>query len=287
MNIEDKKDVTLRKLDGLRDLGFIPKILFEVQQLIKADPGNFIKLGNTISKDQGLATKVVSIANSPLYGLQRKVSSIEFALMVMGTEEINEIVTAVSLLDAIKFRANENFNFMDYWRHSMLVGTASKDIARRLGFTEVSGEAFLAGMLHDVGIQLIVKFFSEEFEEIMGLVKAKRIFFEAETEILGITHQEMGSFLSTKWGLPENLADVILSHHHPSEAMHSKVLSSIVHLADSMTQEYKIGDVHWDADISFDTGILEILGFTSHEKFVGFLADYREIFSDAADSIKL
>lgn len=287
MEIEDKKTHTLRKLEGLRDLGFIPKVLFEVQQLIKSDPGNFIKLGNTISKDQGLATKVVSIANSPLYGLQRKVSSIEFALMVMGTEEINQIVTAVSLLDAIKFRANDNFNFMDYWRHSMLVGTASKDIARRLGFTEVSGEAFLAGMLHDVGIQLIVKFFPDEFDEIMTYVKAKRIFIESETEVLGITHQEMGNFLARKWSLPENLADVIHYHHHPSEAQLSPVLASIVHLADSMTQEYKIGNVHWDNEISFDTGILELLGFSSNDKFVAFLADYREIFSDAADSIKL
>lgn len=287
MTLEDKKQNTIRKLESLRDLGYIPKILFLVQQIIKHDPGNFRKLASTISMDQGLAAKVVSIANSPLYGLQRKVSSIEFALMVMGTEEINQIVTAVSLSNAIRFRTNDSFSYIDYWKHSMLVGTASKDIARRLGFPEISGEAFLGGMLHDIGIQLITKYFLKEFEEVINKVKAGGVFINSEEEVLGLTHQDVGKFLAFKWKLPETLADVVENHHHPSVAKVNPLLASIVHLADYMTQEYKIGNVNWDINASYDKGIFELLGFDSQEEFVSFLADYKEIFSDAAKDIKL
>jgi HD-like signal output (HDOD) protein len=287
MTLEEKRVKTVQKLESLHNLGSIPKIIFDVSQVIKSDPGNLYKLAGTISKDQGLTTKVLSIANSPMYGLPRKVSSLEFAVMLMGTEEVHQMVTAISLSDSFKFRSTDKFNYMEYWKHSMLVGTASKDIARRLGFGDLSGEAFLSGMLHDIGIQIIATSFAEEFNSILSSVKSDLIFLKAEREILGLTHQEIGKYLIQKWKLPENLADVIEFHHTPSQSEKNSVLASIVHLADSMTQEFKIGQIHWDNDITFDLGIIEILGFGSAEKVVSFIADYKDIFVDSANSIKL
>jgi HD-like signal output (HDOD) protein len=287
ISIEEKRRKTISKLDSIRSLGFIPKIMFDVSQLIKSEPGNAIKLAGTISKDLGLTTKVLTIANSPLYGLTRKVSSLEFALILMGTEEVVQIVTAVSLADAIKFRSTEKFNYMDYWKHSMIVGASAKDIARRVGLPDLSGEAFLAGMLHDVGIQLITKYFIDEFYEILNLVKTGEVFHNAEKKALGLTHQEIGKYLAQKWKLPDTLAEALEYHHVPSQAPQSSVLAAIVHLADSMTQEFKIGSCYWDNDIYFDVAIIDILGFNSAEKMASFVADYQEIFEESAASIKL
>ena len=284
---EDRQKKTISKLDSIGSLGFIPKIMFDVTQLIKSEPGNAIKLASTISKDLGLTTKVLTIANSPLYGLTRKVSSLEFALILMGTEEVVQIVTAVSLADAIKFRSTEKFNYMDYWKHSMIVGASAKDIARRVGLSDISGEAFLAGMLHDVGIQLIAKYFIDEFYEILNLVKAGEVFHNAEKKALGLTHQEIGKYLAQKWKLPDTLAEALEYHHIPSQAPQSSLLAAIVHLADSMTQEFKIGSCYWDNDIYFDVAIIDILGFNSAEKMASFVADYQEIFEESAASIKL
>jgi putative nucleotidyltransferase with HDIG domain len=286
ISTEDRRKKTISKLDSIGSLGFIPKIMFDVTQLIKSEPGNAIKLAATISKDLGLTTKVLTIANSPLYGLTRKVSSLEFALILMGSEEVGQIVTAVSLADAIKFRS-EKFNYMDYWKHSMIVGASAKDIARRVGFQDLSGEAFLAGMLHDVGVQLIAKYFIDEFYEILDLVKSGDVFLNAEKKALGLTHQEIGKYLAQKWKLPDTIAETMEYHHIPSLAPQSAVLSAIVHLADSMTQEFKIGNCYWDNDIYFDVAITEILGFNSAEKMAAFVADYQEIFQEASETIKL
>jgi len=287
ISVDDRRNKTISKLDSIGSLGFIPKIMFDVTQLIKAEPGNSIKLAATISKDLGLTTKVLTIANSPLYGLARKVSSLEFALILMGTEEVVQIVTAVSLADAIKFRSTEKFNYMDYWKHSMIVGASAKDISRRVGFSDLSGEAFLAGMLHDVGIQLIAKYFIDEFYEILGLVKKGEVFITAEKKALGLTHQEIGKYLAQKWKLPDSIVEALEYHHAPSLATQNSALSAIVHLADSMTQEFKIGSCYWDDDIYFDAAITEILGFNSAEKMASFVAEYQEIFKDAAANIKL
>jgi len=287
MTLEEKREKTVQKLEALRNIASIPKIIFEVSQVIKSDPGNSYKLSGVISKDQGLTTKVLSIANSPMYGLPRKVSSLEFAIMLMGTEELHQMVTAISLSDSFKFRSTDKFNYMDYWKHSMLVGTAAKDIARRLGHGDLSGEAFLSGMLHDIGMQIIATSFAEEFNSILSSVSSGMIFLKAERETLGLTHQEIGKYLIQKWKLPENLADAIEFHHTPSQSEKNSVLASIVHLADSMTEEFKVGQAVWDSDITFDIGIIEILGFNSAEKVVSFISEYKEIFVDSAAAIKL
>ncbi|MBX3008389.1 MAG: HDOD domain-containing protein [Melioribacteraceae bacterium] len=278
---------TLKKIESLKNLISIPKIILEVNHHLSSDPGNMVKLGKLISRDQGLTTKVVAVANSPLYGLQRKVTSIEFALMIMGTDEIQRIVTAVSLSDSLKFSSNENFNYLDYWKHSMVVGAAAKDISIRLGFSDLSGEAFLAGMLHDVGMQIIAQYFPNEYVAIIDASKNGRKFFDAEKEILGVGHDFIGKELSLKWKLPESISEAIEHHHLPSSSAKHKVLSSIVHLADSMTQEFHVGDCFWDKQINFDIDVVELLKFKSAELMARFVGEYNEIFIDTAESINL
>ena len=190
--------------------------------------------------------------------------------------------------DAIRVNATANFRYMDYWKHSMLVATSARDISRRLGMNEISGDAFLAGMLHDLGFQLLIKYFPSEYSKILVLVEnGESDFLNAEKAVMGITHQDMGKFLAQKWGLPESLCDVLEFHHNPEESRQHTVLASIVHLADCMTQEFKIGNTFWDKSISFQTDISDILGFESLEVLGQFTSDYKEVFADTAESLIL
>ncbi len=284
-SFSEKANNTLRKIEGMKNLISIPKIIFEVSQAIKAEPGNVKKLARLVEKDQGLTTKILAVANSPLYGLQKKVASLEYALMLMGTNETVRIVTAISLSESLKIKSTKDFDYMEYWKHSMVVGMAARDMSIRLGFSDLFGEAFLAGMLHDVSIQVFAQHFSNEFEEIIKETKEGKKFFENEKDILGISHDYIGSLLVQKWKLPEVISEAIEFHHVPSSAPNNKILCSLVHLADSMTQEFKIGNCFWDRNLSFDGNAVEILKFKSAEEMVIFVSDYREIFQDTAESI--
>lgn len=279
---------TFNVLLGIKNLPAIPKIMLEVQALLRNESHNTVKLAEIVGKDHGLTTKILMVSNSPLYGLQRKVSSLEFAIMLLGVNEVSNIVTALSLAEAIKVDNIEGLNFMEFWTHSMLVGSAAKDIAKRLGFFDLSGDAFVGGMLHDLGIQLTGRYFTEQFAAIVNTVKESGIsFLNAEEKFLGLSHQEIGGFIARRWNLPPHLINSLMFHHNPFGAMDSPIVPYIVHIADCMTQEFEVANVIWDKGLEFDQTIGSVLKFDSDEKLNEFVADYEVMFKETADTITL
>lgn len=279
---------TFNILSEIKNLPSIPKVMMEVQSLLRNESHNTVKLAHIVGKDQGLTTKILMIANSPLYGLQRKVASLEFAIMLLGVNEVANIVTALSLTETIKVDNVKGLNFMEFWTHSMIVGTAAKDIAKRLGYFDVSGDAFVGGMLHDLGILLTARFFPKQFEKILESVETEGVLFkDAEEKYLGLTHQEIGGFISRRWNLPPHLINSLLFHHNPYGAMDSPVVPYIVHIADCMTQEFKVANVFWDDGLEFDKTINNVLNIENEDKFKEFIAEYEDIIKETADSISL
>ncbi len=279
---------TFNILLDIKNLPSIPKVMLEVQALLRNESHNTVKLAGIVGKDQGLTTKILMIANSPLYGLQRKVSSLEFAIMLLGVNEVANIVTALSLAETIKVDNIKGLNFMEFWKHSMLVGTAAKDIAKRLGFFDLSGDAFVGGMLHDLGIQLTARYFPKQFGKIIETVNNGEVSFkDAEEKYLGLSHQEIGGFISRRWNLPPHLINSLMFHHNPYGAMDSPIVPYIVHIADCMTQEFEVTNVLWDKGLEFDKTIESVLKFESEEKFKEFVAEYETMFKETADSLVL
>ena len=287
-NISELGKETLEQLKNIKNLPTIPKVVIEVNEILKNHIGDIPRLTEIIGKDQGLTTKILAVANSPLYGLPRNVSSLEFGIMLLGMGEIANIVTALSLAQVVKGENIEDFNYMKFWTHSMLVGTASKEIAKRLGFAEIAGDAFVAGMLHDIGIQLTVSYFPEKFKKIVALVKEKNTdYYQAEMEVLGVTHEDIGHFMISKWNLPSNLAEVVGYHHNPSDLDSENITLNIVHLADTMTKMFDIGNFVWDLGVEFDESIITSLNFDDKADLEEFIEEYFLVFQDTADTIKL
>lgn len=240
-----------------------------------------------MGKDQGLVTKILSVANSPLYGMLRKVSTLEFAIMVMGSRELENIITAICLSNAVKFTTISNFNNQDYWKHSMAVGLTAKDIARKLSMPEIAGDAFIGGMLHDIGIQLLVKYFPEEYQLIFSKLNENNKFIDLENEVMGASHQDLGAYLLRKWDLPTSLIDCVQHHHYVNEANENKILVSIVHLADFILNQVNSAQVIWDNIISLDESLGKLLGFESSEDLINFYSEYFESIDDILASIHL
>jgi HD-like signal output (HDOD) protein len=282
-----KKQRTEEILRIIKDLPSIPKVVFEVTKLLNNSKTSANLLSEIIGKDQGLTSKVLAIANSPLYGLKRKVSSIEFSVLVLGFHEIKNIVAALYFADSIEVAPSLYFNLQEYWLHSVLVGTAARGISQHLGF-EFGSEAFVAGLLHDLGILVIHKFFEPEFIQIIKKAGNENVpILEAEAQVLGLTHEEIGRFLFEKWDLPLILCDSINYHHTPSEAAENKYFVSIIHLVDYMTQRLRVGRFNWDNNMVLDYKILDLLNFHSEEALDTFISDFDEMFKVTADSLKM
>ncbi len=282
-----KKNSYRNFLLNVRNLPSIPVIMYEVTKLLSSPNTSASDLGKLISKDQGLVAKILTVANSPLYGLPRRVSTIEFAIVILGFDHIKNIVVALSMIEAFKNHRSKRWDSKNYWEHSLLTASAAKRIADDLGYPK-SSEVFTAGLLHDLGISIIQRYFFPEFNAICDMVEEQQIrYLNAEEKVLGLTHQEIGQMLATIWNLPQSLGDVIAHHHQPSRSEQNKVIASIIHLADYMTQRLQVGNFNWDENMELDMNILKILRFKDEEHFNQFIESYDELFRIHSESIVL
>jgi HD-like signal output (HDOD) protein len=265
----------------------IPHIITEVSNLLDNDRTSAADLCKIISRDQGIVTKILAVANSPLYGLPRRVSTIEFAVVIIGFEHIKNILVALSFVDAFKSKNSPNWNQNSYWNHSLLTATAAKRIADDLRYPK-SGEVFTAGLLHDLGLIVYQRYLNIEFNRILKLVNEEQMrHINAEEKIMGFTHQDIAEFLLEKWNFPPYISEAILYHHAPSLAPERKVLASLIHLADYMTQRLGIGNFDWDNDYAFDENVIEILGFGNLEYLEKFIVSYEGLFNSHLESLNI
>lgn len=285
-NIEVTREKNKRLLSSIRNLPAVPFIMVELSKMLDNPRTGASELGKLISKDQAMVAKILSVANSPLYGLPRRVSTIEFAIVILGFDHIKNIVIALSMMEAFKSKEDKNWNRRTFWLHSLITASAAKRIADDLGYRK-SGEAFTCGLLHDLGISVIQRYFYDGFKEIISLVNEQQIrYTNAEKNVLGISHQEIGQFLIEKWNLPISLGDAILFHHNPSEAENEREMAAIIHLADYMTQRFVIGELGWDENYELDMGIIDILNLGDQNYLESFIQSYEQLFRVQIDSIK-
>ncbi|MEA1868342.1 MAG: HDOD domain-containing protein [Thermodesulfobacteriota bacterium] len=194
-----------------------------------------------IRDDPVLTTKILSIANSPYYGLRQEVNSIARAIVILGFEEMRSIAIGLSLTgifsDDLGF---EEFDTKGIWLHSIGVAKISKMLAECISGLDTD-ELFTAGMVHDLGRFLLCLYFSSDLREILELRRQKGLSLSDAEEQYGLTHSEVGAYIATKWNLSEMLMDVIRYHHHPNSAGPNTLAASVVFLADEICQKMKFG----------------------------------------------
>ncbi len=268
-------------LENVHNLPSAPVILAQVSSLLDKEDTNATDLSNLISKDQGLVTKILVIANSPLFGIPRRVATIDFAIVILGFNQIKNIVISLAMMEAFKSIKGKEFNQKKFWRHSMLTAYLSKKIADDLGYY-FSGDAFTAGLLHDLGIPLIYKFLNEQYLEIYKKVQeTDSCFAEFEKDIIGATHAEIGRFLIDKWGLPVSLAETTAFHHTPAESSDDfKEISAVVHLADYILNYINVGGFDWDKSLQLDNSVIDILKLSGREYLDGLIEKYKPLLEE-------
>lgn len=282
----EKRKKTEMVLANIYNLPAMSNIMMEVSKLLDDPSTNTNLLSKMIGRDQGLATKILSIANSPLYGLPRKVSTIDFAILIIGYMDIKNIVIALSMIESFKNKTDKNLNQNEFWLHSVISGNASKRIASDLGL-KIGGEAFVAGLLHDLGIPVIHKYFHSAFENIVSKSTDCESTLTNEFEELGLTHQDVGNFLAKKWNLPDELCDAILHHHKPSDCESNAELASVIHIADYATQRLQTGGFYWDNNYPLDMNVIDILKLDNEAKLNELIDSYLELFQQDTNNFKI
>jgi putative nucleotidyltransferase with HDIG domain len=228
----------------LQSIPTLPTVALRVMEITANPKSSANDLMDIISPDVSLTTKILKISNSPFYGLTREISSLQHAVTVLGFKEIRNLVISTVAFDSFKnLGKNNKFDINKFWRHSFYCALAAKTIAVDMKIE--SSELFVAGLVHDIGKLAMYVTFPSEFMmqlEIMNPLKIKYTSFEAEKDVFGMTHDEVGMKLLKKWMFPESLLTAVGYHHRPQEADKKSNFPMIVHVADILTHVYEMQD---------------------------------------------
>ncbi|TBV82286.1 MAG: HDOD domain-containing protein [Desulfobulbaceae bacterium] len=219
-----------------------PKVARRVMELLRDPRTDARSLAEVIQYDQVITANVLKICNAPYFGLARKVSSLREALVVLGHEELKDIIIASSSAKFYQGEVGAGYALEqgDMWKHSVASGILAKLLVHKIKDVDAA-TAFTAGLLHDIGKRFLSNFVADDFERIMDKVlKEKRSFVEAEKEFLGVNHAELGGVILKRWGFPTDIQQAVLHHHDPG-AMGREPLTALVALSNTLVISMGIG----------------------------------------------
>lgn len=225
-------------------------------------------LAKSMSSDTALVSKILKLVNSAYYGFPKKISTVSQAIVLLGFNSLKNIVLTASVFGA--FAGNGKASSYDrkkFWEHSLACAVMSKILCKylRAGLPE---EAFLAGLIHDIGKIVVDQFVHHKFIQIVNLInKNNNTFYEAEKEVLGTNHSEIGNWLCEKWNFPAIFLDTIYYHHDPENSPSNKKMVALVHLANNWAKLEGFETDYSEQKINFNTHQLGFLNISEDEIF--------------------
>ncbi len=184
-----------------------------VRNALRSDDYDIVEVERIIQTDQALSVEVLKAANSPFYGGLTAITSVRNAVVRIGAKQVTQLVLMASSKSQYKARdVALALMIADLWKHAAGTAMAAQWLSRRLGFTQLEDEAFVGGLLHDIGKLYLLRVLDELMADANNPIDAPR---ELIDEILASTHAEQGHRLLASWNLPEIYRLVVRDHHRP------------------------------------------------------------------------
>lgn len=257
----DPKAHILSELEKITNLPAMPTVYNEIDKLSKNPETTTEEYAGVIELDPGITTQMLRLCNSSAFSFSRQITSVQDAVNLLGLQTVIDFVRTLSVVGAFKGKA-QAFNAQDFWKHSIAVGVIAKLLRER---KEVSSkidigedDPFMAGMVHDIGKQVLGHFFNEMYQMVLDEMKGGKTMYEVELEVLGITHADIGAGLAAKWQLPSVLGSVIGSHHVPVSE-DSSPMTQLIHVSDAFSKVTGFAFAEKVDEIQIDPELLESL----------------------------
>jgi putative nucleotidyltransferase with HDIG domain len=216
----------------LEDLPSLPAVVMELLSSIDQEDVDISVLAKKVSHDQALTAKTLRLANSSLFGLQVKVTTIQQAITFLGFQTTRNLITAAAVTGCFPSGQCPGFDDKAFWRHSIAAAACCKVIARRVRLNQ--DYAFTAGLLHDIGRLVLVSTFAPEYQKVMAYRKANDGYvLDAERAVMGVDHVQAGVALAEHWGFSDTMKTAIAFHHDP-DAPGAGLLAALVHVANAI-----------------------------------------------------
>ncbi len=243
----------------------LPEVTMKIIQLVEDPDSTANDLNKVISNDPALGARILKVVNSAFYGLPGQIGSINRAIVLLGLNAVKNIAIAASL--AKLFRGGKiasNFDARELWSHAIGCATGTRLLAAKVGLG-LPDEAFLAGLIHNIGIMVEIQARRPKFIQVMEkLEKEPELTLrQAEQEILGANHEQFGSALCRLWKFPQSFQYVTGFHHNPMDLNEkNRTLTGLVHVADVLAKKLDLGFARGTETDDYDSALLQQLNLT-------------------------
>lgn len=227
--------ISMAKIQSVPSL---PAIYQEVSNRLRTENATVREIGEIIQSDPAMSAKILQLVNSAFFGLNRKLTNVAEAASIIGLEKLNALVLTIGIFSQFDQINDPEFSMLSYVQHSLDTADIAKRLAQDEGLDDQHTEAaYLAGLLHDIGMLVLMQNCPEEFQAVKtALMDGETHLGEIETNHFGESHAAIGGYLLGLWGLPKSIIEAVAFHHHPSQAKHPGFSPlTAVHIASTLS----------------------------------------------------
>ena len=264
----DKVQEMIKTLDRVQNLPTLPVVIEKLRGAIRDPNSDAIRIAKIIEDDPSMMARILKTVNSVLYGGREPISVLPLAVSRMGFTAISNIAMSTAVFSCFGKSGQTDFDREQFWRHSISTGIAAAvlyerckpSLAKRYGRDILH----LAGLLHDIGKIVLEQFFHDDFiRAVVSSREKSTTLLQAENDVMGADHVQIGSWLGMRWNLSQELLQVIRWHHDPSSAdVEHRELVMLCHSANYICNLEKIGDGGDTAAPTFQHDAWTKLGLT-------------------------
>jgi HD-like signal output (HDOD) protein len=232
----DPKQYVAEAVKKITALATLPEVTNKIIVTVEDPKASASTLHKIVSHDPALVSRVLKVVNSAFYGLPGQIGSIERAIVLLGLNAVKNIAVAASLGQMFRgVKLCDEFTAKDLWTHCMAVAVTARELAKQMK-APIVDEAFLAGMIHDLGLLVSLQVSPEQVRSICDKAKgSEATFCEIERDVMGVDHQMLGAGLTEHWKFPRSCQLVAGHHHNPATLSdNNRLLVTLVFVADTL-----------------------------------------------------
>ena len=235
-----------RFIEELKQLPTLSPVALRIVDIVGNENSGINELTKLIESDQGLSSKILQISNYTLSKSKRHgdVKTVKHATAILGMNIIRSIALSIVVVNLFESSSDKTFNVVEFWRHSAACAITSDILARKFAYSQPD-EAFIAGLLHDLGKLLLFQWKKADYLQVVKEADNSKVrLLELEEKILGIGHTHAAKLLMQHWKFPKSLINVAWLHHQPVTefgADYLKQLPFIVSCANSLCHIQRFG----------------------------------------------
>jgi len=253
----------IKKIDHLTP---IPQVASKVMSIAEDPKSSMYDLSKVIIYDTAVTANLLKVLNSAYFGLPEKVDSVHQAIVYLGMAQVVDLVLLSASGENLQ-KAQEGYDLEagELWKYSVSSAILARELAEKKGVKETH-LIFTAALLKDIGKVILNQYVKDSFDKINALVTKQNFTFrEAEKEVIGIDHAELGGMVAENWKFSPKMVEIIRHHHRPQEASISEFESAIVYMADTICMMMGIGVGSDGLAYRFHREVVESLELTESE----------------------